>query len=183
MKSGNFGSYIKTRHMKNILAPLLLLAILFSSCGQNKAKQHQDAINDMMEQYGNKETKNSNAASPAAKPVSAADASSGLMGKWESTVVTGDNNSNGILDPEELSKAISYPYEYLELRPDGTCLYSQSMIKCRYEIVEKNGNKSIEIIVPDGTRMKPGRIISLKPGELQLMKFTGGRDIIVYKRG
>ena len=101
---------------------------------------------------------------------------------WKAVLVTGDHNTNGILDPEEKEKGFTTYNDYLKLNPDGTCEFTQAHIEAVYEIIEKDGHKSIEIIVKDGTRMKQGRIISLKPDELQLMKFFGGRDIIVYNR-
>lgn len=104
------------------------------------------------------------------------------MGEWETILVTGDHNSNGVLDPQEREKGFSTYKDYLRLNADGTCEYTQGHLKAVYEIVEKDGHKSIEIIVRDGSRIKQGRIIALKPDELQLMKFVGGRDIIVYNR-
>ena len=159
--------------------PISLLLVLSSSCQQQKAKAHQDAVNDMMNKYGNDQQAKD--PSPGTAP-SAAVAGSDLMGKWVTVLVTGDTNSNGKLDPEEKEKGSSQYNDYLELNPDGTCIYTQAKIPGRYEIVEKDGNRSIEVIASDGSRVKQGRIISLTASELQLMKFSGGRDIIVYNR-
>lgn len=135
----------------------------------------------MLDKYGTDETKNRKDV-PSAQPVSQEIVDSGLMGKWETILLTGDNNTNGKLDPEERTNASTHYKDYLELHPDGTCVYSIAKLNANYEIVEKDGNKSIEVIVADGSRLKQGRIISLLPDELQLMKFSGGRDIVVYKR-
>ena len=165
------------------IRPLIFLIPLFvsSSCQQKKAKDHQDAVADMMDKYGDDGNRSAENTIPA-KPVTQEIAGSDLMGKWETTLLTGDNNANGKLDPFEIEKATKEYKDYLELRPDGTCIYTIGKLRANYEIVEKDGNRSIEIIAPDGTRMKQGRIISLQPDELQLMKFSGGRSIIVYKR-
>jgi hypothetical protein len=104
------------------------------------------------------------------------------MGAWESSLLTGDNNSNGVLDQDEIAQGTTNYKDYLKLNPDGTCQYTIAKLDAIYEIVEKDGNRSIELIMRDGSRMKQGRIILLKPAELHLMKFSGGRDIIVYTR-
>ena len=162
-----------------ILHCIAALALLLSSCQQKKARQHQDAVNEMMEKYGEDKT---GLPQPDAKAPSDEIIKSGLMGEWEAVLVTGDHNSNGILDPEEREKGFTTYQSYLRFKPDGTCEFTISRNKAVYEIVEKNGHKSIEIIVSDGSRISQGRIISLQPDELQLMKFSGGRDIIVYHR-
>ena len=133
----------------------------------------------MMEKYGDDKSKQP---LPEAKPPSADIVNSGLMGAWESSLLTGDNNSNGVLDQEEIARGTTNYKDYLKLNPDGTCLYTIGKLEAIYEIVEKDGNKSIELVMPDGSRMKQGRIILLKKAELHLMKFSGGRDIIVYTR-
>ena len=166
--------------MKLLLTISLFPALLLLSCQQQKAKQHQQAINDMMDKYGDE--KKDNQPVPNANPPSDDVVNSGLMGEWKAVLVTGDHNTNGILDPEEKEKGFTTYNDYLKLNPDGTCEFTQAHIEAVYEIIEKDGHKSIEIIVSDGTRMKQGGIISLKPDELQLMKFFGGRDIIVYNR-
>jgi hypothetical protein len=165
-----------------ILSLLFFISLfLFTSCQQKKAKAHQDAVADMMNKYGDNEKKNTEN-TPPPTPVKEEIANSGLMGKWETILLTGDNNSNGKLDPQEREQATENYKDYFELKPDGTCLFTIAKISAVYEIVEKDGNRSIEIIVADGSRVKQGRIISLQGDELQLMKFSGGRDIIVYKR-
>ncbi len=163
-----------------LLLSFILVSLLFFSCQQNKAKAHQDAIKDMMDKNGDK--KKENQPVPKVPPPSDDVVNSGLIGEWETILVTGDNNANGILDPQEREKGFSTYKDYLRLNDDGTCQYTVAKMDAVYEIIEKDGHKSIEIIVRDGSRMKQGRIISLKPDELQLMKFLGGRDIIVYKR-
>ena len=174
--------------MKNLILFVILAALL--SCGQSKAKQQQDAINDMMEQYGDDEKKLNNMSEedikkykyPYLKTPSAEVVNSGLMGEWKCVLLTGDNNSNGILDPEEKQTGISEYHDYLKLNSDGTCEYTESRIQASYEVIEKDGHKSIEITAGDGSKIKQGRIISLTNDELQLMKFSGGRDILVYQR-
>ena len=166
--------------MKNTLPAILFSILVLSSCQQQKARQHQEAVNEMMDKYG--EDKNNNQPRPDAKAPSDEVINSGLIGEWETILVTGDYNSNGVLDPEEWEKGFSTYKDYLKLNADGTCQYTIGNMDAVYEIVEKDGHRSIEIIVADGSRLKQGRIISLKPDELQLMKFSGGRDIIVFKR-
>lgn len=173
--------------MKNYILYVILSAFIIS-CGQSKAKQQQEAINDMMEKYGDdKDNKLSDEnikkyKYPDLKAPSAEVINSGLMGEWKCVLVTWDSNTNGILDPEEKEKGFTDYSDYLKLNPDGTCEYSDAHLQASYEVVEKDGNKSIVIVVGDGTRMNQGRIISLKPDELQLMKFSGGRDIVVFNR-
>src|SRR5687768_13619655 len=173
--------------MKNYLLSAILSTFIIS-CGQSKAKQQQKEINDMMEKYSDdKENKFSDEnikkyKYPDLKAPSAEVINSGLMGEWKCVLLTGDSNANGILDPEEKEKGLTEYHDYLKLNPDGTCEYTEAHLQASYEIIEKDGHKSIEIIVGDGSRMSQGRIISLKPDELQLMKFSGGRDILVYNR-
>lgn len=167
--------------MKKSILLALVSSVLLSSCGQNKAKQHQQAVNDMMKKYGDDGSKTAESRQDA-KPPSAEDAGSDLMGEWKCALVTGDNNSNGHLDEAEKASGFTSYDDYLKLNPDGSCEYTVARLTATYEIVEKDGNRSIEVIVRDGSRLKYGRIISLKPGELQLMKFSGGRDILVYNR-
>jgi hypothetical protein len=152
--------------MKNSIATLLIATFLIISCGQSKTKQQEQSGNDKTEKK-------------AAPP---ANASNDLMGEWTCVLVTGENNTNGKLDDEERAKGFDTYKDYLKLNPDGTCEYTVAHLNATYEIVEKNGNRSIEVIASDGSRIKQGRIISLTPAELQLMKFSGGRDILVYKR-
>lgn len=38
----------------HLLLFFILVSLLFFSCQQNKAKAHQDAIEDMMDKYGDK---------------------------------------------------------------------------------------------------------------------------------
>lgn len=166
--------------MPNYLIALLIAGIFLTSCQQPKARQHQAAINDMMEKYG--DDPKAGQPGPAARPPSDDIVKSGLLGEWETVLVTGDNNSNGILDPQERENGLSAYKDYLKLNPDGSCEYTIGKLEANFEVVEKDGHQSLEIIAPDGSRLKKGRIISLKPNELQLMKFSGGRDIIVYKR-
>ena len=89
--------------MKNSILTALIFSLLFSSCGQNKAKQQQQAVHDMMEKYGGDEPKSEQASSEAKSPSSTYTGSS-LMGEWKCSLVTSDNNSNGILDSEEKAK-------------------------------------------------------------------------------
>ena len=157
--------------------PIFFFSLFLLSCQQQKAKQHQEAVKDMMEKYDDEK---SNQPVPEAKPPSGDIQSSKLMGAWESSLLTTDDNNNSILDQEEITKGTINYKDYLSLKPDGTCKYTVARIEGTYEIVEKDGNQSIEVIAKDGSRVKYGRIIFLKPTEMHLMKFTGGRDIIVY---
>jgi hypothetical protein len=166
--------------MKNSIMIAFILTLVVISCGQNKARQQQQSINDMTEKYGDDKSKDQ-PAGPATVP-STADASSSLMGEWTCVLVTGDSNTNGKLDDNERAQGFDTYKDYLKLNPDGTCVYTVAHLDATYEIVEKNGNKSIEVIARDGSRIKQGRIISLTPTELQLMKFSGGRDILVFHR-
>lgn len=167
--------------MKNSILTALIFLLLLSSCGQNKAKQQQQAVHDMMEKYDGDEPK-SEQTSQEAKTPSTTYTGSSLMGEWKCSLLTSDSNSNGMLDNEEKASGSNTYNDYLKLNPDGTCEYTVAQLNGTYEIVEKEGHKSIEVIAKDGSRIKYGRIISLKPHELQLMKFSGGRDIIVYNR-
>ena len=153
--------------MKNIFLKGCLFLVLVSCKNDNKpaTSNQQQTTSNEQQTTSNKQQITGN-----------------LIGEWKCVLVTGDYNTNGILDDEEKANGFTTYNDYLKLNPDGTCEYTVAHMNGNYEIVEKDGNKSIEVIVRDGSRIKYGRIISLKPDELQLMKFSGGRDILVYNR-
>lgn len=161
--------------MKNTTRTSLLLILLLGSCGTGKTKQEQPGQPDSP---GSPSVQKA----PDAPIPASAMAGNVLMGEWEAALVTSDQNSNGILDESERSGGFTTYKDYIKLEPDGSCTYTVARLTATYEIVEENGNRSIEVITRDGSRVRYGRIISLQPGELQLMKFTGGRDILVYQR-
>src|SRR5690348_15461150 len=107
--------------MKQTLFVLLIIFVSISSCQQQKAKQQQEAVNEMLGK--NSPDKEDQAAAPS-QPSSFNVPGNPLMGEWKTVLVTADNNSNGMLDPEEKEKGFSTYDDYLRLNPDGTCEYT-----------------------------------------------------------
>ena len=160
---------MKTNH----IIALTTIIIFLTGCGDNQAStnEKQAANNSSSEKKDE----------PATKSLAQED---DITGEWEMVSSVIDTNDNLQIDEEERSmlKPVSFK-DYMNLKRDGTGLFTVAQLEGRYEIKKNESNGRNDMTWYDKTNSphRVGSIMKVTKDEMTI-KEPGGSGLFLWKR-